>query len=68
MADHISIAKEEIFGPVQSILKFTNLEEVNPGSAEARNENNLSAGHCNALTGQTLAIERANATSYRLAS
>jgi len=28
VADHMSIAKEEIFGPVQSILKFTNLEEA----------------------------------------
>lgn len=27
----MSIAKEEIFGPVQSILKFTDLEEVNLG-------------------------------------
>lgn len=26
--DHMTIAKEEIFGPVQSILKFTTLEEV----------------------------------------
>ena len=40
----MSIAKEEIFGPVQSILKFTNLEEVNPGKAEEKNKTNLFAG------------------------
>ena len=31
VADHMTIAKEEIFGPVQSILKFTDLDEVNLG-------------------------------------
>ena len=30
----MSIAKEEIFGPVQSILKFTDLDEVNLGWQE----------------------------------
>ena len=33
VADHMTIAKEEIFGPVQSILKFTDLDEVNLGLA-----------------------------------
>ena len=32
VTDNMSIAKEEIFGPVQSILKFTNLEEVKQGN------------------------------------
>ncbi|CAD0197094.1 unnamed protein product [Chrysodeixis includens] len=41
VTDDMTIAKEEIFGPVQSILKFDTLEEV---------------------------IDRANATSYGLAS
>jgi aldehyde dehydrogenase (NAD+) len=41
VTDQMSIAKEEIFGPVQTILKFDTLEEV---------------------------IERANDTSYGLAS
>ena len=64
----MSIAKEEIFGPVQSILKFSNLEEVNPG---ARLRRGIQIDKTNPGRAENVclqAIERANATSYGLAA
>ena len=55
VTDTMKIAKEEIFGPVQSILKFTDLEEV------TQEESMTCQDHLQA-------IQRANNTPYGLAA